>query len=607
MDGSGGSSEASGSGSARTSVGKKGLMFNVMTPGPTHQGRHFNIGKFTHKPPDFKDPGTKSWRLSQAAPPERILIPARPGKKGEEYAQQQARIAAELAAGRDETANPWVLDRRPASGGPAEVTHRASVEASLDKTVEGAAEYFVLFKVGKHMTAIPVEHWLSYKAVRSEGPISAASAAAKPTFWAERLKPKSVVQEAAAAAAAKASQGKTRKTARDDLDGKGPGRRKGAKAAGGGDEEDEAMEGLYDNVEGLAGTELQPDMPGTAEDWDAEIAREDDSEDVGQDEWDDDPGQRQVLGLEEQEEEGDDEDEAKRNLRAQLQEQRSRGSQAALAPGSTSAHLAHHVRSPANWTGAPRNPVAVTPPRHWFRRLQEAEELALQVQAAAGIDVEEADAEEDGGEGDGGAEEGGEQAGDDEEEAEDFEDLDAFAQLFERSDTGRPSTPTGLPLSWATAQEGLASIMRVRSGKGSLAGAAAAAAAAAHFSANLSPSSGAGPSTSPASGSKRRAEPEVKLEQGTQPAPKRVRPSPSAAAAKTAVKAEPTTTAAAVKTEPVAVCPSEAEISAVLAAYGRPMRLKDLLHTFAARTGNGNYTQFKARVLKDCGAAGADV
>lgn len=47
---------------------------------------------------------------------------------------------------------------------------------------------------------------------RSEGPISAASAAAKPTFWAERLKPKSVVQEAAAAAAAKASQGKTRKT-----------------------------------------------------------------------------------------------------------------------------------------------------------------------------------------------------------------------------------------------------------------------------------------------------------------------------------------------------------------------------------------------------------
>lgn len=26
----------------------QGLMFNVMTPGPTHQGRHFNIGKFTH-------------------------------------------------------------------------------------------------------------------------------------------------------------------------------------------------------------------------------------------------------------------------------------------------------------------------------------------------------------------------------------------------------------------------------------------------------------------------------------------------------------------------------------------------------------------------------
>lgn len=64
------------------------------------------------------------------------------------------------------TANPWVLDRRLASGGPPEVTHRASVEASLDKSGEGAAEYFVLFKVGKHMTAIPVEHWLSYKAVR---------------------------------------------------------------------------------------------------------------------------------------------------------------------------------------------------------------------------------------------------------------------------------------------------------------------------------------------------------------------------------------------------------------------------------------------------------
>ncbi|MEW5319627.1 MAG: hypothetical protein WDW38_010770 [Sanguina aurantia] len=424
-------------------------MFNVMTPGPTHQGRHFNIGKFTHKPPDFKDPGTKSWRLSQAAPPERILIPARPGKKGEEYAQQQARIAAELAAGRDETANPWVLDRRPASGGAAEVTHRASVEASLDKTVEGAAEYFVLFKVGRHMTAIPVEHWLSYRAVRSEGPISAASAAAKPTFWAERLKPKSVVQEAAAAAAAVASQGENAEDGlgcaagedvRDDLDGKGPGKKKGAKAAGGGDDEDEAMEGLYDNVEGLAGTELQPDMPGTAEDWDAEIAREDDSEDVGQDEWDDDPGQRQVLGLEEQEEEGDDEDEAKRNLRAQLQE-------------------------------------------------QEAEELALQVQAAAGIEVEEADADEDGGEEDGGVEETGEQAGD-EEDAEDFEDLDAFAQ------------------------EGLDSIMSLRKGKGSLVGAAAATAAAAHFSANLSPSSGSGPSTSPASGSKRRAELEIKQEQG---------------------------------------------------------------------------------------------
>lgn len=54
----------------------------------------------------------------------------------------------------------------------------------------------------------------------------------------------------------------------------------------------------------------------------------------------------------------------------------------------------------------------------------------------------------------------------------------------------------------------------------------------------------------------------------TQPAPKRVRPSPSAAAAKTAVKAEPTTTAAAVKTEPVAGGHMCVRISASL--FSRP-------------------------------------
>ncbi|GLC38211.1 hypothetical protein PLESTB_001087400 [Pleodorina starrii] len=349
-------------------LGLRAQVLDVVPPGPIHRNRRSAVAKFSHRIPNFRDPGCT---FSLVPDPRAGALVDAVAKKKEDTVSRLRQQQQQQRAGPDVKV-PLLLEQRDAAAGgsgPPAAVFKGVPEAGGGANVDGPPLHYILFRSGNRVTAFPAEQWFAFKPhVDRRGLLDsvAAANAAKPASgggvggvkelkapldpFALRLVPKSQRLEKqrqeeearerqeqvaagrllplAGAVADELGRGGRLKrfVDEDELEeelfgndeedeaprfggkgGKGAkkgGRGRGLKTADGEELGEDEMP--EDLYAGPAVDEdLRPEKPEEAEDWEHEFAPDDDDQDQGHDEvYEDDPGMRKKLGIE-----ADDEDE----------------------------------------------------------------------------------------------------------------------------------------------------------------------------------------------------------------------------------------------------------------------------------------------------------
>ncbi|GFR47053.1 hypothetical protein Agub_g8738, partial [Astrephomene gubernaculifera] len=149
-------------------LGMRATVLDVVPPGPIHRHRRTTVAKFSHRIPNFREPGSTFSLVPDLRAAAAMEAAAR--RKDDTVSRLRAAAQQQQPAAGSDLKVPLILEQRtPSSSAPSASSSRPAAvykglpEAGGGANMEGPPLHYVLFRSGGRVTAFPAELWFGFK------------------------------------------------------------------------------------------------------------------------------------------------------------------------------------------------------------------------------------------------------------------------------------------------------------------------------------------------------------------------------------------------------------------------------------------------------------